>query len=75
MWAIGILLGVIGVLLGRLLKKFDAVIDGLTQVNQTIATHKTRLDNVDQRFTNTDNRLNDHAKRIRDIELTQAKTN
>lgn len=72
MWIIGILLGVIGVLLGRLLLKFDEVIKGLNKVNEILVAHQTRLDNIDHRFQNNDNRINDHAKRLRQVELKQA---
>ncbi len=74
-WIIGVLLAVIGFLISRLIKRFDLVIDGLNKVNETVATHQTRLDNQDERFVQTDSRLNDHGKRLREIEINCAKCN
>ncbi len=76
LWGMGILLstllGVIGVLLFRLLVKFDSLIASHENVNRVIATHQTRLDSMDKRFAAIENRLNDHAKRLRQMELNQA---
>ena len=71
-YIIGILLSVIGVLLGRLLIKFDALIKSLNKANEVLVAHQTRLGNMDRRFQENDKRMNDHAKRIRQLELNQA---
>ncbi len=72
LYIIGILLSIIGVLLLRLLLKFEDLIKSLNKANEVLVAHQTRLDNIDHRFGTNEKRLNDHAERIRKVELNQA---
>ena len=52
----------------QLVDKLDDLIDKVGELTITTSVHKTEIDNQQSKNLEQDKRLNDHSKRLRDLE-------
>jgi len=56
----------------RLIKKFDELIDSINKLKETYAAQEAKINGVNVQLKDHTDRLNDHGKRIRQIEINNA---
>ena len=80
-WIVSCALVIVTTVLGFLLKmwfkeiidKLDALVEELKILAQTKVVHEQQIKYLQEDQTNTKKRLNDHSKRIRNLELDKKK--
>lgn len=60
---------IIGIIADKVLAKFDEVIVEMKGLRESIILHSERLKYGDEKLERHENMLNDHGKRIKDIEI------
>lgn len=60
---------IIGIIADKVLAKFDDVIVEIKGIRESIILHSERLKYGDEKLDRHENMLNDHEKRIKDIEI------
>jgi predicted PurR-regulated permease PerM len=76
-WIYRLVITVLGIILWwgiqRLIKKFDELINSINELTQQSGQQQEQIKGINNTISDHTSRMNDHAKRIRTIEIEQAK--
>jgi len=76
-WIYRIVISVLGIVLWfgiqRLIRKFDELIKSINELTAESRTQQEQIKGINNTVADHTSRLNDHAKRLRSIEIDQAK--
>ena len=75
-WLYRLIIGVLGLILWwgiqRLIKKFDELIESINKLTATSEGHQEQIKSLNGQITDQNKRINDHASRIRSLEIKRA---
>ncbi len=75
LYVLSVSIAVLGYFLKQQIEQIKELIKHVNKMSEIQVAHSTRLDNIDHRFTGNEHRINDHADRLRDLELSHAACN